>query len=84
MNAISEVLNLNFDSEEWRMILGSANGGSIDSQEEGAVIHAALLPSPSETRADPFSGDRPLLGILCVLFFFLFISVGSKNFQGCK
>jgi hypothetical protein len=48
------------------MILGSGKGGSTSSQEEGTVIHAALLPSPSETRTDPFSGDRPLLGILCV------------------
>jgi hypothetical protein len=68
---ISEVLNLNFDSAEWRMILGSGKGGSTNSQEEGIVIHATLLPSPSETRTDPFSGDRPLFGILCVLFFSL-------------
>ena len=51
------------------MILGSGKGGSSNSQEEGSVIHAALLPPPSETRADLFSDDRPLLGILCVLFF---------------
>lgn len=72
MNAISEVLNLNFDSAEWRMILGGGKGGSTNSQEEGTVIHAALLPPPSETRTDPFSGDRPLLGILCVIFFYFY------------
>ena len=71
MNAISEVLNLNFDSAEWRMILGSGKGGSTKRQE-GTVIHAALLPSPSETRADLFGDDRPLLGILCVLSFSLY------------
>ena len=72
MNAISEVLNLNFDSAEWRMILGSDKGGSTKMQEEGTVIHAALLPSPNETRTDLFGGDRPLLGILCVLSFLLY------------
>ena len=74
MNAISEVLNLNFDSEEWSMILGSGRGGSANSQEEGTVIHAALLPSPSDTRTDLFIAERPLLGILCVLFFSLYFS----------
>ena len=81
LNAISEILNLNFDSAEWRMILGSGKGGSANSQEEGAVVYAALLPSPSETRTDPFSGDRPLLGILCVLFYSLFNCVCSKFFK---
>ena len=77
MNAISEVLNLNFDSAEWRLILGSGKGGSTERQEEGTVIHAALLPSPSETRTDLFGGERPLLGILCVLIFHS-IFLGSK------
>jgi hypothetical protein len=53
------------------MILGSGKGGSANSQEEATVIHASLLPSPSETRTDLFSGERPLLGIQCVLLFFL-------------
>jgi hypothetical protein len=53
-------------------MLGSSKGGSIKRQEEGTVIHAALLPSPSETRTDLFGGDRPLLGILRVLFFSLY------------
>ena len=57
------------------MILGSGKGGSAKSQEEVTVIHAALLPSPSETRADLYGGDRPLLGILCVLFFFTLFSL---------
>ena len=75
MNAISEVLNLNFDSADWRMILGNGKGGSSKRQEEGTVIHAALLPSPNETRTDLFGGDRPLLGILCVLLFFTLFSL---------
>ena len=54
------------------MILGSGKGGSTKGLEEGTVIHAALLPSPNETRTDPFGGDRPLLGILCVLYFSLY------------
>jgi hypothetical protein len=54
------------------MMLGK--GGSTKRQEEATVIHAALLPSPSDSRTDLFAGDRPLLGILYVLFFFsLFI-----------
>ena len=72
MNAISEVLNLNLDSAEWRMVLGSGKGGSTKRQEEGTVVHAALLPSPSETRTDLFGDDRPLIGILCVLSFSLY------------
>ena len=71
MNAVSEVLNLNLDSAEWKMILGG-KGGSTKRQEERTVVHAALLPSPSETSTDPFGGDRPLLGILCVLPFSLY------------
>ena len=69
LSAISEGLNLNFDSAEWRMILGNGKGGSTKRQEEGMVvqvIHAALLPAPRETPLDLFGGDRPLLGILCV------------------
>lgn len=77
LSAISEVLNLNFDSAEWRMILGNGKGGSTKKQEEGMVvqvIHAALLPTPSKTRSDLFAGDRPLLGILYVLIHFVFAS----------
>jgi hypothetical protein len=70
LSAVSEVLNLNLDSAEWRMILGNGKGGSTKIQEEGIVVqvvHAALLSTPSHTRSDLFAGDRPLLGIMCVL-----------------
>lgn len=75
LSAISEILNLNFDSAEWKMILGNGKGGSTKRQEEGMmfrVVHAALLPAPSETRSDLFGDDRPLLGILCVLIHFYY------------
>jgi hypothetical protein len=58
------------------MILGNGKGGSTKRQEEGMVvqvIHAAFLPTPSETRSDLFAGDRPLLGILYVLIHFVFV-----------
>lgn len=55
------------------MMLGK--GGSTKRQEEAMVIHAALLPSPRETHTDLFAGDRPLLGILCVLFIFFTLSI---------
>ena len=55
------------------MMLGK--GGSTKRQEEAMVIYAALLPSPRETHTDLFAGDRPLLGILCVLFSFTLYSL---------
>jgi hypothetical protein len=72
LNVISEVLNLNFDSSEWRMLLGSGKRGSTKRQEGMVIQVHALLPSPSETRTDLFGADRPLLNILRVLFFSLY------------
>lgn len=81
LSAISEVLNLNFDSAEWRMVLGNGKGGSTRRQEEGIVvqvIHAAFLPAPTQPRldtsiSDPFGGYRPLLGILYVLTYLFWL-----------
>ena len=84
MGAISEVLNLNLDSADWRMILGNGKRGSTRKQEEGMmvhVVHAAFLPTPTETRSgmkDLFSEDRPLLGILYVLILVILFFVGTN------
>lgn len=92
MSAVSEVLNLNFDSADWRMVLGNGRGGSTRSQEEAMVvqvIHAALLPTPTEMGSgvrDLFGADRPLLGILCILYIIFIFSLVLNFFfyQGCK
>ncbi|KAJ3488016.1 hypothetical protein NLJ89_g11658 [Agrocybe chaxingu] len=63
LSAISEVLNLNLNSDEWGMLLGSPDlsrstasvrggGGNPGMDEEGSsqalrIVHAALLPPPS-------------------------------------
>ena len=86
MSAVSEVLNLNFDSADWRMVLGNGRGGSTRSQEEAMVvqvIHAALLPTPTEMGSgvrDLFGADRPLLGILCILYIIFIFSLVLNYF----
>jgi len=77
------MLNLHFDSAEWSMVLGDGKRGSTRRQEEGRmvqVIHAALLPAPAPGLdvKDPFSGDRPILGILCVSYLYSTLS-GTKT-----
>ena len=54
LSSVTEVLNLNTTSTEW-------HGG-------GQIVHAAFLPSPSSLVVrhfgDPYSVDRPLLGVM--------------------
>ena len=64
LTSVDEVLNLNFDSAEWRMTVGEEG-----STTERCIVHASVLPSPSNRSlyrcgADIFSSHRPLLGIL--------------------
>ena len=61
---MDEVLNVNLDSDEWRMLLETEGSGT-----SVRVIHAAVLPSPSHQSVhyghiDPYMAKRPLLGIL--------------------
>lgn len=59
--SIDEVLNLNLDSAEWRMLLASEGSDTLV-----RVVHAGVLPSPHNqyVSGDLFQDQRPLLGIL--------------------
>ena len=59
------------------MILSSGKGDSIKRQNEGTVIHAALLPSPSETRRICLVMMDHYL-VSCVFYLFHFIFIGSN------
>ncbi|TFK32507.1 hypothetical protein BDQ12DRAFT_692387 [Crucibulum laeve] len=63
LGSVSEILNLNFSLPEWELLLPSGVGSGV------RVLHAAVLPSPSQKamadgRGDPLAEERPLLGII--------------------
>ena len=63
LDSVHEVLNVN--------ISRVPVDGATDSEWNGRVVHAAVLPESRRKGAkDPFRGDRPLIG---VLYFFSLI-----------
>lgn len=56
--SVTEILNLNSSSEAWFV---DVVGHSVSFY---TFLHAAILPSPSDSRGDLLASHRPLLGIL--------------------
>jgi len=62
LSSVDEVLNLNLDSDEWKMFFGRGDQGMH-------VVHAAVLPLPSlqaniQAPDGPWMKHRPLIGVL--------------------
>jgi hypothetical protein len=58
LESLQEVLNINTDRNP-------VDGSAVDSEWNGRVVRAAVVPEPRRSGAkDPFRGDRPLIGVL--------------------